>query len=126
MFALRGVTLAARLMSSETRPRRRSRALSGSCCLLSEGTLAAVRMKIAPARPAAVAETPMVPSLMKSAMEATEPAAAPPGRGRARSESGGAESGGRDESDADLAKHNDLLRFRDVGSAASCPIGGEA
>jgi hypothetical protein len=51
----------------------------------------------------------MAPSLMKSAMEPAEPATVSPGRCRGRSESGGAESGSRDESDADLAKNDDLL-----------------
>ena len=71
----------------------------------SEGTLAAIRMEIAPLRLVAAAETSMAPSLMKSPMEAAEPAASP-GRCRGRRKSGGAENGRRDESDADLAKHD--------------------
>jgi len=85
------------------------------CCLgqRSEGTLAAVRMEIAPPRPVAIpeAEAPMAPSLVKSAVEPAEPAATSPRRCRGRSESGRAESGGRNESDADLTKHDDLLWF---------------
>ena len=78
-------------------------------------------MEVAPARAAAVpvSETPMAPSFVVSAMEPAEPAATSPGRCRGRSESGRAESGGGDESDADLAKHDDLLWLKD---AAFCCI----
>ena len=78
------------------------------------GVVSAVAVSVA-----AVAVSVVAPSLMKSAME---PAAASPGRCRGGSESSRAESGGCDDSDADLAKHDDHLGFKDARSAASCPV----
>ena len=68
-----------------------------------------------------VAAVAAVAAAMPAAVKTTAPS-----RSRSRCERGGAKSGGRDESDTDLAKHDNLLWFRDARSAASCPIGGDA
>src|SRR5215813_11406940 len=71
---------------------------------------AAVRMVIAPPRSAAIGETPVTPgeaAMAPAAMVATMEAMSP-GRCRGRRERGGAESGGRDESEAHFAQHDDF------------------